>query len=230
MRLFPILLTGGLAVALLAAILYRQSPVGLTTDDWWRLGYLSLFLCFFALAYGGRRVSLGELGRQVRVLAIWGAVLMGLVALYSLRDTFSGFAAHVMAELAPSAGVDTGNGEVLLAADANGQFRADMEMNGIKVRVVVDTGASDIALTRADARRIGFDLKTLDFSKPYMTANGVMMAAPVVLKTVRIGGIVLHDVEASVAGAELGTSLLGMSFLRRLGGVEMTPTRLTLRQ
>lgn len=230
MRLFPIVAIGGLALVLLAVILYRQSPVGLTTDDWWRLGYLTMFLSFFALAAGGRQIGLGELGRQARVLAIWGAVLLGLVALYSLRDTFSGLAADVMAELSPSGGIVTGKGEVLLAAGADGHFRADVEMNGVVVRVMVDTGASDIALTRADAKRIGFDVATLDYTRPYLTANGVAMSAPVVLKTVRIGGIVLHDVPASVAGTELHTSLLGMSFLRRLGAVEMTPTRLTLRR
>ena len=101
-------------------------------------------------------------------------------------------------------------------------------MNGVALRFLVDTGASDVVLGPADARRLGFDVAALDYSRRYRTANGVVFGAPVTLDRVRVGPIALDDVRASVNGAEMARSLLGMSFLGRLKGYEVSDDVLTL--
>ncbi len=95
---------------------------------------------------------------------------------------------------------------------------------------MIDTGASDIALSREDADKLGISPSDREFTRIYQTANGTMRGAPVTLDSVAIGPIDVRDVAASVAEGDMGVSLLGMSFLNRLAGYQVTGDRLTLRQ
>ncbi|MBD3666351.1 MAG: TIGR02281 family clan AA aspartic protease, partial [Kangiella sp.] len=91
-------------------------------------------------------------------------------------------------------------------------------------------GASHVALTPFDAQRLGFDINALDYRIPYQTANGIAYAAPVRLEEISIGSITVRDVRASVSKDGLSQSLLGMSFLGQLTGVELSGDRLILRE
>jgi aspartyl protease family protein len=96
--------------------------------------------------------------------------------------------------------------------------------------MMVDTGASTVVLRTADAERAGIDVSNLAYTTPVNTANGVTYAAPVRLRSVAVGDIVLHDIEALVSKpGKLSESLLGMSFLRRLRSYEFSGDFLTLR-
>jgi aspartyl protease family protein len=110
------------------------------------------------------------------------------------------------------------DGTMLLKASRGGHFYVEARVNGVPVNFMIDTGASDIALNKADAERIGFDTEKLNYTRTYMTANGATGGAPVKLKRLQIGDFTLDDFPASVNQGELGTSLLGMSALRELGG------------
>ena len=104
----------------------------------------------------------------------------------------------------------------------------DAVVNGVPISFLVDTGASDVVLTLDDAEALGFDPRRLDFSERYRTANGVVRAAPVSLREVRIGQFSLYDLDAAVNEAPIGISLLGMSFLREFGGYRVAGDRLYL--
>lgn len=130
---------------------------------------------------------------------------------------------------APTSPAARGDREIGLRMAANGHFLAGATVNGDPVRFLVDTGASKVILTLADARRLGFDPDLLDFSERYRTAGGGVLGAPVVLREVRVGQLSLADVSASVTRGPLGVSLLGMSFLDRLEGYEVRRNRLILR-
>ena len=93
----------------------------------------------------------------------------------------------------------------------------------------VDTGATVVALTRQDARRLGVDPAPDAFTRQVQTASGLARAAPVRLSSVSVGGTRVEAVEALVVEEGLAYSLLGMSFLGRLSGFEATPHGLTLR-
>ncbi len=118
-------------------------------------------------------------------------------------------------------------GQVLKASD--GHYWAEALIDGRAVRVMVDTGASVVVLTRADAARLGLDLKAPDFSASVITASGPVRAAPVELKAVAVAGTRVDKVEALVVEQGLPHSLLGMSYLGRLSGFSATPAALTLR-
>ncbi|WP_460448161.1 retropepsin-like aspartic protease family protein [Alsobacter sp. SYSU BS001988] len=124
-----------------------------------------------------------------------------------------------------------GRATVVLAADPRGHFSAEPSINGVKIRTLVDTGASVVAMSAEDAQRAGVFPAGADFQIPVSTANGVVKAAAVRLREVRIDNIVLRDVEAMVLPqGRLGGTLLGMSFLRRLTGMEVSDGRLILTQ
>ncbi len=125
-----------------------------------------------------------------------------------------------------SAGAAAPSAAVLKGAD--GHFWADGQVNGEPVRFLVDTGATAVALTPADAERLGFRTQDLDYSYRVTTAGGRSRAAAVTLSSVSVGGARLDDVGALVIEKGLDTSLLGMSYLGRLARFEATREALFL--
>ena len=104
---------------------------------------------------------------------------------------------------------------VRLYADDRGHYSGDFIFNGRKVRAMIDTGASTIALNSSTARRLGLTISTSQFSQRVTTANGEIMAAPVVIEKVTIGKIEVRNVSAFVLEDEaLANTLIGMSFLK----------------
>lgn len=112
-------------------------------------------------------------------------------------------------------GIARGRGrEVLIPAGPNGHFFIDGEINGGPVRFVVDTGASKVSLSLADATRLGLNLRGAPQSLA-STANGVVRTISVRLDAVRVGDVELRDVEALVTPAPMPYILLGNSVLSR---------------
>jgi aspartyl protease family protein len=101
-------------------------------------------------------------------------------------------------------------------------------VNGSRVTFLVDTGASDIVLSPADARRIGFDPDSLVFDQLASTANGTVSGATIRLDSLAVGTIEMNGLPATVNGAEMSESLLGMEFLSRLRGWRVENGVLTL--
>jgi aspartyl protease family protein len=120
-------------------------------------------------------------------------------------------------------------GEAAIARSPDGEFWADAQVDGYPVHFLVDTGASIVALTQADAHRMGIDPSATDYTIPISTANGMTRAAPVKLHLVSVGRAEVSEVDAVVAQGGLSTSLLGMSYLRRLSKFEATPDALVLK-
>lgn len=132
-------------------------------------------------------------------------------------------------EVAPTRAATSGVAEI--KPDRNGQFRTNMKIDGIQVRVLVDTGATFVALTAEDARQLDIDPPDSAFTIPVRTANGTAKVARVRLRQIDVGDITVNDVDAVVAqpGA-LNISLLGMSFLRKLESFQLAEGRFIMRQ
>ena len=116
-----------------------------------------------------------------------------------------------------------------LAKSPDGHYWAEATVNGQRVRFLVDTGATAVALTIQDAQRLGLNPSTLDYGYQVMTANGQARAAQVRLASISVAGARVEDVQALVIEKGLPTSLLGMTYLGRLSRFEATPTALILR-
>jgi len=104
-----------------------------------------------------------------------------------------------------------------IEADRSGHYRTPVGVEGREIKMLVDTGASFVSLTKEDADSLGIHPSASDYTLQLSTANGMATAAPVWLPLVRIGSIEVHDVPAIVMSKGAASdSLLGMSFLQRL--------------
>jgi aspartyl protease family protein len=223
MRGRSLLIIGGIVLALgvlFAALLGRYPD---TFEDQGNLMRLVGLLGWLVLAGGaGIAFMRTQPGTALRNLAIWVAVGLVLVLGYSLKDQIGGV-------LVPSAGTTGPGGEMIFQRGNDGHFHVDAEVDGTVIRFLVDTGATDVVLTQADAERLGFDPAALDYTQTYATANGTVFGAPVRLDEIVVGSIRIEDVRASVNSGEMDGSLLGMSFLSRLSGYAVEGDRLVLR-
>jgi aspartyl protease family protein len=164
-----------------------------------------------------------------RNLAIWTVIAAVLISAFTFKNEFNGALQRVRSELNPGEPLSTGPKELVLSRSVDGHFYAMGTANGVRVRFLIDTGATDTVLNRSDAERIGVDAGKLTFTRSYETANGVALGAPYTLAVLIIGPVRVPNMPVSVNQAEMGSSLLGMSFLRRLSSFEIRGDRLFLR-
>ena len=129
---------------------------------------------------------------------------------------------------APAAPSLAAGAAVRVAKAADGHFWTRASTDGRGVDVLVDTGASAVALTRADARALGVAPERLTYDRAVVTAAGRVRAAPVMLARLSVGPVEVRGVRALVVERGLERSLLGMSFLGRLHGFSADAGGMTL--
>ncbi len=229
----------GLCLLLLAGLLLiataPAAPVPEGTDPDLRL---SVGKGLGLLALIGVGLILGTHRRGALALKqflCWGAAGLTIAVLLTYRTPLANLFAtaapvRVTTDAEPVPETAAGGGKVVLRAEANGHFVADALVNGKPVSFIVDTGATDVVLRRADAERLGINLYTLRYVVPVHTANGDTLIALVDLDFIEIGTIRIERVSASVPQNELSHSLLGMSFLKKLSSFSVDSDRLVMRQ
>jgi aspartyl protease family protein len=226
-------LYGALGALGLAWLLFHLFPGALQgEDDNRRLVYLAALL---ALVGGGSIGSIARqgapgVGRAAGQLAIWIAIGVALLLGYSYRAELSDASRRISALLLPAQGQALDGQTMRFTLEADRQFHVKAMVGGTPVYFLVDTGASDVLLSQADARRVGIDPEALSYTQLYRTASGTARGAAVTLPEIDIGTIRLTDVNASVSEGGTDGSLLGMSFLGRLSGYQVDGDTLTLRQ
>lgn len=118
--------------------------------------------------------------------------------------------------------------EVTLERNSDKHFYADAEVNGKIVHFLVDTGASEIALTEEDARRVGISVDPEKYQLVGEGASGIVRGQYVEVKDVRIDGIRLNDAKAVIVqGANV--SLLGQPFLEKVDEIVIRKDEMVLR-
>jgi aspartyl protease family protein len=220
-------LVGAVLLALVLIIARRGDDAsGLSSAD---LASLAQKIVVLVIAGAVALMMFRERFTQALTAALfWVALALILVVGYSYRFELHDIADRVMAELAPGHATTSGR-TVQVARAANGDFAVNAQINGARVAMVLDTGASSVVLTREDAKAAGLPLEVLNYSVSIDTANGRTQAAPVTLDRVAIGGLVEHSITALVAQpGQLKVSLLGMSFLNRMQSWEVRGDRLLL--
>ena len=190
----------------------------MTEDNAARLVYLTLLLLVIAGTYVlSNRRRIGEMARNA---AIWGLIFVGALAGVGLWQ-------DIRRDVIPRQSV-LSDGRIEVPAAADGHFYLMAEVNGVPVRFVVDTGASEMVLTWADAQRTGLDPARLVFLNQARTANGTVATAPVTLDSVTLGPVEDRGVRALVNRGEMDVSLLGMGYLNRFEAIEMRRDLLVL--
>jgi aspartyl protease family protein len=222
----------GIGLAMLLLNHDSGRTFGLDNEDFGRMLYLLPIAGLLGAGIlSGRRGDLGTVARQI---AIWLVVVLALVAAYLYRDDFSRFGARMTAGLLPGTAVvataSDGTSEVVIHKTLGDHFQTRVTVEGKVLSMLVDTGASSVVLSYEDARAIGLDVASLNYSVSVMTANGRATAAPVRLTEMSIGPIVRRNIRAMVAAeGRLDESLLGMTFLSTLGSLQMQTDELRLR-
>jgi aspartyl protease family protein len=225
-RLLLLVLLGLLIAVLIFIASQGAAPGRLSAEDFSSLAYKIGILVFVA----GTVLTLfrERFAQAVTMAMMWVIVGMLLVVGYSYRFELHQIADRVLADLVPGRVVSEGR-TVAVARTNGGDFAINAQINGARVAMVLDTGASSVVLTREDAKAAGLPIEVLDYSVNIDTANGRARAAPVTLDRVAVGTLVEHSVDALVAPpGQLKTSLLGMSFLNRLQSWEVRGDRLLL--
>jgi len=191
----------------------------MTSDDTASLIYLVLLAC----AVGGWFIVQNRDGvaKMLQQAMIWGFLFLGVIAAYGLWN-------DVQRQTMNNQMLQLGNGQIAVPRQADGHYYLSLAINGENIRFVVDTGATNMVLTRDDARRAGLEVETLNFIGTANTANGTVRTAPVRLNTVRLGDITDTDVYASVNGGAMDGSLLGMGYLEKWGRIEISGGELRL--
>jgi aspartyl protease family protein len=221
------LLILGVAFAALLVALFTLTPGIIRDDDQiWLVRLVAIAaVCVVLLARSRQRLT-----TAAAQAAVWCGLLLLVVIGYGYRTELSAIVERTTANLFPSRGQVIDAHTVSFPISRDGHFWVDAVANGTKLRFLVDTGASGIVLTEADAKRLGFSLAKLSFSETFYTANGRTRGAPVTLNQLRIGPIELDHVRASVNEGELQQSLLGMQFLAQMTKIEISGDVLTLRK
>lgn len=220
------------AVAVLALWLDSVFPGAFDRDnDAPRLVYGAILLALVGAAVvAGARTSAGT---ALRHAAWWAGIFALILLAYSFRDDVRGIGGEIggriAGELRPDLALTSEGGTVSVRRGGDGHFRLTAEVDGVPVRFMVDTGATLVVLSPADAARIGMDPATLSYGFRTRTANGTAMTARLTLGEIAVGRIRVRDVAAATVRDGLDESLLGLSFLDRLSGFEVRGDRMILR-
>jgi aspartyl protease family protein len=141
-------------------------------------------------------------GRRFAWLAVAG-LMLGLTAFYQAMMHGSG-------GLVESVG-QGGNAMIVLERDRSGHYRAEGTINGHAVNFLVDTGATDVAVSERSARTLGLDFGP---RTTVMTAAGPAPAWKTRIDRVTVGSLERENVRATITPGLGSEALLGMSFLR----------------
>ncbi|WP_410526077.1 TIGR02281 family clan AA aspartic protease [Rickettsia endosymbiont of Ceutorhynchus obstrictus] len=160
-------------------------------------------------------------------LSSWGIIFLVIIIGYAFRFELTYASQRVLSVLIPSYSWVNRQGEIVIARSGDGHFYLEALVNNVKINFMIDTGASDVALTQQDAKKLGFDLSKLKYSRIYLTANGASKAAPIILDSMVIGRV-FKDIEGHIGIGNLDISLLGMSVLQRFKSFKINKDLLIL--
>ncbi len=162
-----------------------------------------------------------NLGRVLRMALAWGLIFFASIAAYGLWDDVRG-------DLIPRQTVVEDGARIEVPRRSSGHFHLTVELDGVPVNFLVDTGATDIVLTEAVARRIGLNPDEMAFIGRARTANGEVETAYTTVGEIRLGPILHRNVSVAVNRGEMPGSLLGMTYLSRFERIEISGDTLTL--
>jgi aspartyl protease family protein len=157
-----------------------------------------------------KSVAVGDSYKGVKVVSIQNDKVT--VEMGGQRQTLR--VGDAPASIGDNAGAQLSGARVVLAAGPGGHFMTEGQINGRTVQFMVDTGATTIAMSEADAKRIGLNYQG-GTPVRMSTANGVTQGWRVSLNTVRVGDVMVSGVEAVVSPGGMPYVLLGNSFLSR---------------
>ncbi len=147
----------------------------------------------------------GRLGFAARSVMAWGMIFVGAMAGYGLWGDIRGSILPVQTV--------TPSGQIEIPRAGDGHYYLTLDIGGVAVEFLADTGATTVVLSDTDARRLGIDPDALAYLGEAVTANGTVQTADVALRQVSLGPFEDAKIMASVTKGVMDVSLLGMNYL-----------------
>jgi aspartyl protease family protein len=225
--LWSLLLGVALSLAALIASSDQDAITNLLRHD---VGSLAIKIVLMVFVGAALLVFFRDrLSKAIEAGLFWVLIGMLLVVGYSYRFELRDAADRVIAELLPGHVASHGR-NVEVVRGQGGDFSVAAQINGKKIPMVLDTGATSVVLTQEAAKAAGLPIEVLNYTVNIDTANGRTRAAAVTLDRVAVGGLTERAVPALVVQpGHLKNNLLGMSFLNRLESWEVRGDRLRMR-
>ena len=182
-----------------------------------------IYLVLLLLVVGGWFFAQNRqrLNKTLQQAVLWLFLFAGMVIIYGLRD-------DLRRAVMPRSTISVQGDRIIINRAADRHFYVTLKLNDEPVLFVVDTGATNMVLSRDDARRIGIDPDKLVYYATAQTANGTVRTARVRLETVELAGKVDRNVTAWVNDGQMDGSLLGMSYLTRFSKIEINGDKMIL--
>lgn len=175
---------------------------------------------------GAAYFSRASLLKIAKVAGLWFIIIFGISLFYLYRSDLGN---RFMASIDPAGVVSTDEG-LIVHRSRDGHFWVRAHMNGAQLNMMVDTGASNIVLSPADAERAGFYSDSLSFTGIAQTANGSVKFARATADSLSFGDATFYDIPVTINGTPMNGSLLGMTALQRFQSVEFHGDTLILRR
>lgn len=191
----------------------------MSSDDYGQLAYLGALGAVLVFWYFVQNRQ--SLNRTLQQGALWGLIFLGVIAAVGLWG-------DIRQTVQPQQLVVSESGRIEVPRGPDGHYYLTLDINETPVRFVVDTGATSMVLTKADAQRVGLKDDEMIFFSEAMTANGAVRTAPVRLEDVALGPFHDRNVRAFVNEGEMSKSLLGMEYLSRFARLEISGGTLIL--
>ena len=164
--------------------------------------------------------------KTAQMAAVWIVIIAMLIAMATYWDDLKN--SKFMANLIPGNAIENEDGSMSFMRADGGHFFVNTEVNGETIKFLLDTGATNISFSKEDAKKIGVNPDDLVYSRRVYTANGESKAAPFRIKTMKVGSLILTDLQAHVGAGEMNDSLLGMTFLNKMKSYKVEGSRLTI--
>ncbi|MCO4841379.1 MAG: TIGR02281 family clan AA aspartic protease [Yoonia sp.] len=161
-----------------------------------------------------------NIGKTLQQAGIWVLIFMGTIAVIGMWS-------EIENTLMPKQAVIDGE-TIVLPRMRDGHYYMTLDVNGVPIEFVVDTGATQVVLTQSDAAKIGIDVENLAYLGSANTANGTVRTAAVRLGTVSLGAVLDKQVRAVVNDGQMQGSLLGMTYLSKFDSITIKDNQLIL--
>jgi aspartyl protease family protein len=198
--------------------LWSFGAISLDEDQTIRVISLVAILMYLLTA---RSSTAWKSSQTAKAAVVWTGIFLFILIGYVNWDS-------LRSALMPTKIIENSSGSISVSRTDDGHFYMDLEINHTNIRFLVDTGASSTVLSPSDARRIGLNPQELSYDQRVSTANGIGWSAAVMFENVRAGPYVFKNVRARVNQARMGTSLLGIDFLKLFKKFEISGDTLTL--
>ena len=185
-------------------------------------GIVCVVLLISSLA--ARRLAFGQV---MKMSLAWVAIFAGIFALFSFRAEFKMIWDRVTSDLAGTANQSI-SGQTVTLTRRDGHFWAQVKINGKDVDFMVDSGATQTAVSSDVAKEVGIDVDENGFPVVLSTANGRITAKRGVAQRLELGPIRLVDHKVTVSDNLGDTNLLGMNFLDSLSSWKVEGDVMTL--